>query len=295
MIDHARPGVQAPDDDRVGDPDPADDTSLAAHLAAGAAAVLLDLRARVDAGSSAVDATALRSAGDRAAQAYLATALAAARPADAVLSEEASDDPRRLGMDRVWIIDPLDGTREFAEREDGAWREDFAVHVALWVRERGVDAAAVALPACGRVIDTGSAVAPDPAAADAVLAGRRPIRVAVSRTRPPAIVSRLGTLAGVELVPMGSTGAKAMAVLDGRVDAYLHAGGQYEWDSAAPVAVAAAAGFVATRLDGSTIPYNQADPWSPDVLICHPGLAGHLAELIAQAGPDSDGEGPAWP
>ncbi len=296
MIDHARPRDPASGTGRPGGHDHADDTRLAADLAAGAGAVLLDLRGRVDAGSFSGDALDLRTAGDAAAQAYLASALAAARPTDGILSEEARDDRRRVAMDRVWIVDPLDGTREFAERgDDGTWRDDFAVHVALWIRDRGISAAAVALPACGRVIDTDATTTPDPMTTEAVLAGRRPLRIAASRTRPPALAARLAELDDVELVPMGSTGAKAMAVLDGRVDAYVHAGGQYEWDSAAPVAVAIAAGYVATRLDGTPVAYNQSDPWSPDLMICHPALVGHLSHLIERVGVDADVKAPAWP
>jgi len=261
------------------------DVRLAITLAAGAGEVLLALRARVDAGDGPPDADALRRAGDAGSQAWLADALAAARPTDAVLSEEAADDLGRLEAERVWIIDPLDGTREFAERHDGgAWREDFAVHVALWRRGRGVTDAAVALPARSTVRATDRPVPPDPAAARAVLAGERRLRVAVSRSRPPAFAARLGDRGDVELVPLGSNGAKTMAVMDGTVDAYVHAGGQYEWDSAAPVAVALASGFHATRLDGTPCAYNQPAPLTPDLLVCAPALVAHVRGLLAWAG-----------
>lgn len=264
-----------------------DDVRLAGDLAAGAADTLMRLRAEVDAGRIPYAAAAVRRLGDARAQTYLAAALAEARPDDAVLSEEAADDARRLEAARVWIVDPLDGTREFAEREDGGgWRDDFAVHVALWQRGRSLTDAAVALPARGQVYDTRSAgdartggAAGDPGAE--VLDGRRPMRVAVSRTRPPAFATRLEDTGDVELVPMGSCGVKAIAVLEGTVDAYLHAGGQHEWDSAAPVAVVRAAGLVATRLDGSDPRYNQPDPWTPDLLVCRPRLLGHLRRLLA--------------
>jgi 3'(2'), 5'-bisphosphate nucleotidase len=268
---------------------PADDAALAAALATAAGDVLLALRARVDAGGFERDRRALKDAGDAAAQACIADLLARARPRDAVLSEEAKDDPRRLGADRVWIIDPLDGTREFSERYDDAagspgWRDDFAVHVALWERGRGLTVGAVGLPARGLVrrSDAPPAVSVEPLRA--VLAGTRPLRLAVSRTRPPAVAARLGERPDVELVPMGSNGVKVMAVLDGTADAYVHAGGQYEWDSAAPVAVATAAGLVATRIDGSPLAYNQPDPWSPDLAVCHPVLVEHLHRLLAEAG-----------
>jgi 3'(2'), 5'-bisphosphate nucleotidase len=261
-----------------------DDVRLAGVLASGAATALLRLRAEVDAGRMPYDASSIRRQGDALAQAHLASALAEARPSDAVLSEEAVDDRRRLDADRVWIIDPLDGTREFAERDfDGSWRDDFAVHVALWQRDLGLTDAAVALPARGQLFDTRSAEVPGGEAAQ-VLDGRRPMRIAVSRTRPPSIATRLADLGGVELVPMGSCGVKAISVLEGTVDAYLHAGGAHEWDSAAPVAIVRAAGIVATRLDGSEPRFNQPDPWTPDLLVCRPRLLDHLRRLLAVVG-----------
>ena len=263
-----------------------DDTRLAATLAAGAGDVLVALRARADAGDAPHDGTALGKAGDAAAQAWLARALAEARPADAVLSEEAEGDPSRLAAERVWIIDPLDGTREYAEIDpDGTRRTDFAVHVALW-RAGDLAAGAVALPGRGLVLDSGTVGPAADAGARAVLAGERRLRIAASRTRPPAVVGRLAARDDVELVPMGSNGVKVIAVVQGTVDAYIHAGGQYEWDSAAPVAVARAAGLVASRLDGSPIVYNKPDPWSPDLLVCHPALVAHVRRLLAEAGPD---------
>ncbi|MEW6224191.1 MAG: inositol monophosphatase family protein [Chloroflexota bacterium] len=262
-----------------------DDVRLAAALAAGAGEVLLALRARVDAGELPADPDALRCAGDAESQAWLAAALSAARAGDAVLSEEAADDPRRLAAERVWIIDPLDGTREFAERlPDGGWRDDFAVHVALWQRGAGLTAAAVALPARGRVLDTGTASHPDETLAAAVLAGRRPIRLAVSRSHPSALAARMGERDDVTLVPMGSSGVKVAAVVEGAADAYVHAGGQHEWDTAAPVAVALAAGLTATRVDGSPLAWNQPRPWSPDLVVCAPALATHVRALLAWAG-----------
>jgi 3'(2'), 5'-bisphosphate nucleotidase len=275
-----------------------DDVRLAAALATGAGDVLLGLRRRADADrrdGTALDAGAsdLRRAGDAAAQSWLAEALAGARPSDAVLSEEAADDPRRLTADRVWIIDPLDGTREFGEHtEDGRWRDDFAVHVALWRRDAGpaglagLAGGAVALPACDVVYSSGVRIVAAAGAASDVLGGSRPLRIAVSRSRPPEVATRLAERDDVELVPMGSVGVKVSRVLDGTVDAYLHAGGQHEWDSAAPVAVALASGFVATRLDGSALVYNQPTPWSPDLVVCHPALTAHLRDLLTWAGVD---------
>ncbi len=225
---------------------------------------LLKLRAS---GSTADD---LRRAGDLGSQEFLAAELARARPHDAVLSEEAVDDRARLTADRVWIIDPLDGTREFGE----VGRVDWAVHVALW--ERGeLTAGAVALPAQDAVLSTAAPPAPPAAAPGAAL------RLVVSRSRPPEFVQRLAAKLGAELVPLGSAGAKAASVITGEVDAYVHSGGQYEWDSAAPVAVARAAGLHTSRIDGSNLRYNSEQPWMPDILICPVPLAGRLLDAIS--------------
>ncbi|GAA0940480.1 3'(2'),5'-bisphosphate nucleotidase CysQ [Nonomuraea longicatena] len=241
-----------------------DDHALAADLAEEAGRRLLEIREREGFGDAAV----LRAAGDRGAHLYLMEALGRLRPSDSVLSEESSRedrlDPRRLSADRVWIVDPLDGTREFSEEG----RSDWAVHVALW--ERGTLAAgAVALPAQGRTLTTADPPKPPPYAK-----GR--FRIAVSRTRPPEFVQKLAYLVGADLVPIGSAGAKISAVLTGDVEAYVHAGGQYEWDSAAPVAVAQAAGVHTSRIDGTVLTYNQADPSLPDILVSLPELAPSL-------------------
>jgi len=242
-----------------------DDHTLARDLAAEAGRRLLALRARP------AHADDLRKAGDRRSHEFLAAELARQRPDDAVLSEEGRDDPARLFSDRVWIVDPLDGTKEFGE----PGRTDWAVHVALW--ERGaLTAGAVALPAQGDMLST--AEPPPPA-----LVPNRPLRIVVSRTRPPAFLQRLSATTDAKLVPLGSAGAKAAAVIRGEADAYVHDGGQYEWDSAAPVAVALAAGLHASRVDGSELVYNQADPLLPDILICQAALAGPLLEAIGLA------------
>lgn len=187
-----------------------------------------------------------------------------------MLSEEGADDPARLTASRVWIVDPLDGTREYGE----PGRTDWAVHVALW--ERGeLTAGAVALPAQDRVLSTA-----DPVAVSA-RDRHEPARLLVSRSRPPEFVRQLAELLGAELVPMGSAGAKAAAVIEGQAEAYVHSGGQYEWDSAAPVAVARAAGLHASRIDGSSLHYNQAHPSLPDILISTAGLAPTLLATIS--------------
>jgi 3'(2'), 5'-bisphosphate nucleotidase len=265
-----------------------DDGRLAAELAERAGTLLLGLRAE---GGDPGD---LRKAGDRLSHEFLTAELAACRPGDAVLSEEGRDDLARLSADRVWIVDPLDGTREFGE----AGRSDWAVHVALWQRgggreargrgqaERGeLTAGAVALPAQGQVLSTTAPPKVPTANGDAGLGAQ--LRIVVSRTRPPAFLERLHEETGVTLVPMGSAGAKAAAVMLGEVDAYVHAGGQYEWDSAAPAAVALAAGLHASRLDGSALQYNQPDPVLPDILICPVVLAESLLEAIGAAGAHS--------
>lgn len=253
------------------------DHALAAGLATEAGGLLLRLRAE----RGFTDPRALKDMGDRESHKYLVAELTVHRPGDAVLSEEGLDASTRLCADRVWIVDPLDGTREFGEEG----RTDWAVHVALWERG-GLVTGAVALPARGRTLSTtadGAEVAEKNTAAKIPLhprelaeAGR--IRVAVSRTRPPEFLHRLADQleadnVDVEFVPIGSAGAKISAVLLGEVDAYIHAGGQYEWDSAAPTAVALAAGVHASRIDGTALAYNQKNPKLPDILVCHPALA----------------------
>jgi 3'(2'), 5'-bisphosphate nucleotidase len=252
----------------------ADDHRLARDLATSAGERLLALRAE---GGDPVD---LRKAGDRSSHEYLMDELAGLRPEDAVLSEEGKDDKARLSAQRVWIVDPLDGTREFGE--DG--RTDWAVHVALW--ERGeLTAGAVALPAQGQTLSTADEVAAGQAAAgtNGGPDGGK-LRIVISRSRPPAFIERVAELADAELVPLGSAGAKVAAVICGDVDAYVHAGGQYEWDSAAPVAVARARGLHASRIDGSELSYNQEHPWMPDLLVCRSELAGMLLDAIKSAG-----------
>jgi 3'(2'), 5'-bisphosphate nucleotidase len=251
------------------------DQSLAERLADDAGAALLALRAGQDVEPGSPQ---LREAGDRLAHHLIFDALSRSRPSDAVRSEEARDDPAHLEAERVWIIDPLDGTREYAELGAAGWRDDWAVHVALWERSIGLTAGAVSLPARGLVFGTSTVPG-----LSTVRWGERPIRLAVSRSHPAPIVERIAALGDYEFVPMGSAGVKAMAVITGEVDAYLHDGGQFEWDSAAPVAVARAAGCVATRLDGSPLVYNRPDPWLPDLLVSAPSVASDLARAIAQA------------
>ncbi len=242
------------------------DHVLAASIATEAGTLLVELRAALVAAGA--PAEQLRAEGDRQAHELIVAALAAARPDDAVLSEEGRADPARLTADRVWIVDPLDGSREFSEPP----RPDWAVHVALVVGGRPV-AGAVALPADGITLSTAE---PPPPPAPAP----RPPRIVVSRTRPPAGALHVADVLGGELVELGSAGAKAMAVVRGEVDVYVHAGGQYEWDSAAPVAVAAAAGLHVSRADGSPLIYNNADPYLPDLLICQPALAERVVALF---------------
>lgn len=305
------------------------DAALARDLAQEVGRRLLQVRA-----DARLDGRELRDAGDRAAQEVIAARLDRDRPGDAVLSEEAPDPVARTRARRVWIVDPLDGTREFGERG----RPDWAVHIALW--QDGVLAAgAVSLPALGLTFGTdvppalpapgvrpvvglpGDAAvgAPSRAAASAVRpfgaqlsgpgrtssgpggvpsgtggrsfgtdgtmpsvpAGSAPVRIVVSRGRPPGFTPALAQALGAVLVPMGSAGAKTAAVWLGVADAYVHAGGQHEWDSAAPVAVALAAGLHASRLDGAPLEYNRADPWLPDLLVCRPELADPILSWTA--------------
>lgn len=232
------------------------DHRLAATLATEAGRLLLDVRTEF------ADATAQerKAAGDQRSHDFLMEQLAAVRLDDAVLSEEGADDPVRLRSDRVWIVDPLDGTREFSELD----RDDWAVHVALWQAGELV-VGAVALPAQGVTLSTPEVAALPPAPAVP--------RIVVSRTRPPAVALRVRDQLGATLVEMGSAGAKVAAVVQGHAEVYVHAGGQYEWDSAAPVAVARAAGLHTSRIDGSPLRYNQADLLLPDLLVCRPEYA----------------------
>lgn len=239
---------------------PATDHALAARLARQAGELLLEIRRPLEAGD-APDVQVVRDAGDARSNELLLAALAQERPTDAVLSEESKDDLSRLDADRVWIIDPLDGTREFGEPP----RTDWAVHVALAIDGRPA-AGAVALPALGQVL-----VSDPPETLALPHTGRT--RLVVSRTRPPAAATFLAERLDAELVEMGSAGAKAMSVIRGESDVYAHSGGQYEWDSCAPVAVASAAGLHCSRIDGSPLVYNNADPYLPDLLICRPELA----------------------
>jgi 3'(2'), 5'-bisphosphate nucleotidase len=232
------------------------DHEVAARLATEAGRLLLGVRDEL------ADATEAerKAAGDKRSHDYLMDALARERPGDAMLSEEGADDPVRLRSERVWIVDPLDGTREFSE----FGRQDWAVHVALW-QSGDLVAGAVALPAQGVTLAT-----PDPAKPPAYAGSPR---IVVSRTRPPAIALQVRDHLDGTLVEMGSAGAKVAAVVQGLVDVYVHAGGQYEWDSAAPVAVARAAGLHTSRLDGSPLEYNRPDPLLPDLVVCRPEYA----------------------
>ncbi|WP_281167629.1 3'(2'),5'-bisphosphate nucleotidase CysQ [Nocardioides halotolerans] len=251
-------------------PADADDHMLSGWLADAAGRRLLEVR------QEGLEGRELKDAGDRAAHELLVALLAEHRPGDAVLSEEGKDDKVRLTSDRVWIVDPLDGTREFSEPP----RDDWAVHVALW--ERSADdltVGAVALPALGQTFTTGDGLELAPATAT------RP-RIAVSRSRPPAFTDGLVAALGGETVAMGSAGFKVLSVVRDVTDAYVHAGGQYEWDSAAPVAVARAAGLFTSRVDGSPLRYNQDDVYLPDLVVCRPELADRILAHLAEHGTD---------
>jgi 3'(2'), 5'-bisphosphate nucleotidase len=293
-----------------------DDRALAADLAERAGQLLLDLRAKGG------DPTDLRNAGDRQSHEFLMAELAKYRPSDAVLSEEGIDDKARLTADRVWIVDPLDGTREFGE----PGRTDWAVHVALWARdtqggEGTLIAGAVALPAQNRVLAMQSPSAGDPmTTGDPHATGdlypdergsgaerpdrwvgsigrsegpsegthpgpgaQRPLRMVVSRSRASDLVKAVAARLNAELVPCGSAGAKVATVIMGENDVYLHSGGFYEWDTAAPVAVARQRGFHVSRIDGSHVVYNREDPFLPDILVCRPEIAPVLLDAIREA------------
>ena len=236
-----------------------EDHAIAARIATQAGALLVDIRERLFA--QGADSWTVKDTGDLEAHRFIVKALQDEYPEDGILSEEGSDDLARLDKERVWIVDPLDGTREFGE----PGRSDWAVHVAL--TENGAPTAgAVALPAITTTLAT------DPPAQIGPPHDGRP-RMVVSRSRPPAAAMIVAEAMGAELLALGSAGAKAMAVVLGHADIYAHSGGQYEWDNCAPAAVALAAGLHASRCDGSPLDYNYEDPWLPDLLICRPEFA----------------------
>jgi 3'(2'), 5'-bisphosphate nucleotidase len=241
-----------------------EDAALARRIAEGAGRLLMEIR-----GSGLFVGKGLGQAGDCVANRFILEALAQARPDDAILSEEEKDDAARLSAERVWIVDPLDGTREYSEG-----RSDWAVHVALSVAGRAA-AGAVALPALGVTLASDLPPALPPVHAGAP-------RMLVSRSRPAEQAVAIAQAIGADLVAMGSAGAKAMAVVRGEAEIYLHTGGQYEWDNCAPVAVAAAAGLHVSRIDGRPLVYNRANPYLPDLLICRPEEAPRLLALVAE-------------
>lgn len=242
-----------------------DDAALAAHLAERAGQILLALREH-----GSLNGRALGEAGDRTANEFLCDALQELRPDDGLLSEERKDSFDRLGMSRVWIVDPVDGTREYGEQ-----RAEWAVHVGLAL-DGEPTTGAVALPDQGRVLRSDE---PTPLPPPAL----RP-RMVISRTRPPAEAEEVAARIGAEIIPMGSAGAKAMAVVRGEAEIYLHSGGQFEWDSCAPVAVAKAHGLHCSRIDGSGLRYNRPDTFLPDLLICRRELADDVLSCVARFG-----------
>jgi 3'(2'), 5'-bisphosphate nucleotidase len=237
------------------------DAELAAHLADVAGQILLTVR-----GAGVISGKALGNAGDATANQFLMAALRDQRPDEGLLSEESKDTPERLTKSRVWIIDPVDGTREYGEE-----RTDWAVHIALSV-DGVASVGAVALPGLGLVLRTDQPQKVPPAP--------ERLRMVVSRTRPAKEAVAVAEALGAELIPMGSAGAKAMAVVLGQADIYLHSGGQYEWDSCAPVAVALAHGLHCSRIDGSPLIYNQADTYMPDLLICRTEHAAQVLDMV---------------
>lgn len=239
------------------------DAELAAHLAHVAGRILLEVR-----DSGLISGKALGDAGDKTANQFLCHALREQRPDDGLLSEEEKDSAERLSKSRVWIVDPVDGTREYGEA-----RTDWAVHVALAIDGKP-EIGAVGLPGLGIVLRSDQ-----PSALPAATA--KP-RMVVSRTRPAKEAVAVAEQIGAELVPMGSAGAKAMAVVRGEAEIYLHTGGQYEWDSCAPAAVAAAHGLHVSRIDGSPLLYNQSDVYMPDLLICRPQWADKVLRIASE-------------
>jgi 3'(2'), 5'-bisphosphate nucleotidase len=258
-IDEPFDPAEAPADAR------SDDHALAVWLAQAASRLLLEVRGQGLTGRE------LKDAGDRASHELLMRLLQSYRPGDRVLSEEGSDDVRRLDSSRVWIVDPLDGTREFSE----PGRDDWAVHVALWC-DGDLVAGSVAQPGLGMTFSTADPPTVPPRLGE-------PPRIPVGSTRPPDFVEALAADLNAELVPMGSAGAKVISIVRDVTDVYVHAGGQYEWDSAAPVAVARAAGLHASRADGRPLTYNQRDVLLPDLLVCRPEFAPLVIDFVRKA------------
>ncbi|GAA0467304.1 3'(2'),5'-bisphosphate nucleotidase CysQ [Parasphingorhabdus litoris] len=234
---------------------------MAAKLAEDAGALLLELR-----NSSDLTGKNLGDAGDHKANTMLIAALREHRPDDGILSEESQETNARLSKNRVWIIDPVDGTREYSEG-----RSDWAVHVALAIDGKAA-IGAVALPSLNMTLRSDVTTA-SPTRSDK-------LRMVVSRSRPAKEAVAVAEILDAELIPMGSAGAKAMAVVRGEADIYLHSGGQYEWDNCAPVAVAQAYGLHCSRIDGEPLTYNQSDTYLPDLLICHKEDASHILDLV---------------
>jgi 3'(2'), 5'-bisphosphate nucleotidase len=242
------------------------DAELSIRLAVEAGRGLVELREKMWA--AGYHSWQVMDGGDASSQRFIEDQLRELRPHDAVLSEEGLEDPRRFEIDRVWIIDPLDGTREYGEQG----RHDWAVHIALWDRDHFA-AAAVSLPAMGMVLST------DPPPPMPPMQRKQP-RLITSRSRTPQSAMIVAHALGCDAVRLGSAGAKAMAVVLGEADIYLHDGGMYQWDSAAPAAVAAAAGMHVCRLDGSALVYNERDPWLPDFIVCRPEFAEPVLEAL---------------
>jgi len=236
-----------------------DDHRIAADIAEATGVMLVELRAELV--SAGVASWRVMDEGDMRAHHFIVERLAEVRPDDAILSEEGRDGPARLSADRVWVVDPLDGTNEFGQ----PGRSDWAVHIALAIRGEPL-VGAVALPAVGVVYGTG-----DPPPYPPPIEGRR-LRVITSRSRSSHAAAVVAHSLDADIVTLGSAGAKAMAIVAGDADIYAHSGGQYEWDNAAPAAVAMSAGLHVSRLDGSALIYNRPDPWLPDLLICRKEL-----------------------
>ena len=253
---------------------PEDDHLLAANLAESAGRMLVDCRS--GAAGQLLGGSSLAHEGDQRAHLHLLTRLQEARPDDAVLSEEGADDAQRLDSSRLWVIDPLDGSRDY-----GFGNDEWAVHVGL-VEDGKIVAGAVALSALDLLFHTGEGEGPA-CAVDENNPNRRPV-IVTARSRVNAEGMLLAHELGADVFACGSAGVKAMLVVNGTADAYVHASPLYEWDVCAPAAVAQSAGLHVSDAAGDPLVFNQARPVVNSFLVCRPELVDDILSALSSTG-----------